>query len=247
MKQHVILFDVHVPAHDKEIFHSICNVIAKIKPYGVHFGGDFLDLFSLGSYNADSLGKLREWTLEDEYNQGNIVLDQLDAVLTEKTVRKTFLFGNHEDRYFRERDKGDRDKYGGSLESPQKALKLDERGYTVLTRWKEDMIKIGKLNVMHGLYTPKHTACKHLEASGMNIIFGHTHRFQSFVDGNHGAWNCGFLGDLESPLFGYMPPFQRRQWVNGFAIVNEINKQGDFVVEPIQIWNKKVFYGGKQF
>ena len=92
-------------------------------------------------------------------------LDDIDNALGKykKSCKKYFLYGNHEDRYFREVAKGDKAKYGSALLNPTEALKLQKRGYEVKDNWKDDFFTLGEhLDIIHGIYCNVHSAKKHL-------------------------------------------------------------------------------------
>jgi len=242
----LVLPDVHRPFHNKTLWRKILKLCHDMGSdlSGVNFSGDYLDLYTLGSYNADSLGLLSGIDLGYEYRDGNKGLDEIQDACKNGT-KYQFLFGNHEDRYFREVNKGDRAKYGDALKNPVEALKLHERGFEVKTNWKDDYFTLGKhLDVIHGLYTSIHCAKKHLDVTGHSVIFGHTHRIQSHHAGNRASFNIGCLSDISHKSFNYMPRFQKNIWANGFAIVY-INGNGEFFVEQVNVWNNKFYANGK--
>jgi predicted phosphodiesterase len=246
LQRWLILSDVHVPFHDKDLLVKVLKLIVDARPYGLILNGDFLDLFSLGSYNADSLFFLKQIDLGEEYQAGNWVLSKLDSAMRAGS-HKFFVYGNHEDRYFRELQKGDTAKYGDALRSPTEALKLRERGYTVLENWKQDFVKLGEhLEVTHGTHCNVHVAKKEMEESQSSVIVGHSHRFNTHVEGKRGGFNFGFLGDLESKYFHYMPRTARNKWVNSLGF-SHIDDHGDFYVEPIQCFGGRFVYNGKAY
>lgn len=247
MKKYLVLPDVHVPFQDKVIISKILEMLQVVKVEGLIITGDFLDLFSLGSYNADSLGLLRDWNLSDEYEQGSKVLGDIIKAVGTNCKERHFIFGNHEDRYFRELKKGDRAKYGTSLVSPIDGLDLKKRGFEVIEDWNNGFLRIGKMTLSHGYYTSVNASKKALDSYQENSMFGHTHRFSSHVNGKYGAWNIGFLGDKDSKGFSYMHRGNINNWCNGFAFLNILDEDGSFLVEPIQIWDKKFIYNGKQY
>jgi hypothetical protein len=67
--------------------------------YGICLAGDYLDLYTLGSYNSMSLGLLEGIDLGYEYEDGLNGLIELQSALPDG-CKKLFLYGNHEDRYF---------------------------------------------------------------------------------------------------------------------------------------------------
>lgn len=242
----VVISDVHRPFHDKVLWSKVCKFVGEFKPDILVNNGDWMDMYSLGSYNADSVRKLQTISLSYEYKDANEGLSDLDAV-TPATTRKVFMYGNHEDRYWREVDRGDRGKYGDALKSPTEALKLIERGYEVHDNWKQDFIKIGnRLEILHGLYTSVHVAKKHLDELQGSAIVGHSHRYNTFSIGQRTVWNIGFLGDMANPGFHYKPRSQREKWTQGFSVFH-IDDNGDEFVEPVVIRGQRFVYGGKMY
>jgi predicted phosphodiesterase len=213
--------------------------------YGIVIAGDYLDLYTLGSYNNESLANLSNITLQDEYLDGLQGIDEMNSAF--KGAKKLFLFGNHEDRYFRHIKEKDNAKYGGALINPVEALYLHERGWITKTDWQSDYFTLGKhLDIVHGVYTSIHAAKAHLDKTQHSVMFGHTHRVQCFHQGNRAAFNIGGLYDIKSKGFNYMPRFQRQLWANGFALVN-VTDNGDFYVEQVNVWADKFLANGKMY
>jgi predicted phosphodiesterase len=246
LERHVVISDMHAPFQNKDLMAKICMMIHDIRPEGFIVNGDGVDLYSLASFNADSLDLLRDLTLTKEYKLSNLMLDGLDHALP-KGCTKHYLYGNHEDRYRRERERGDRGKYGDALQSPEDALRLSERGYSVGTNYKEDFVRLGDhLEVTHGIYATVHSAKKHLDEFQGSVLVGHTHRLNTFVSGKRGAWNVGFLGDLSSRGFHYISRTQRDKWTQALAVVS-VSGSGDFWVEVIQVHDGRFIYAGKVY
>ncbi len=240
----VVLPDIHVPWHNKKLLPKIGHLLRDLRPQQLVLSGDFLDLFTLSRHNEGSLVKLGELTLSREYQVGNEVLDMLAVP---SACKKHYLFGNHEDHYRRFLAHGDSGKLGNELAGPAEGLRLAERGFEVKDDWMNDSVAIGThLEVIHGVYTNDHCSKKHLEAWGNSIIFGHSHRFGSYVNGKRGGYNIGFLGDINSPGFSYAPRCTRNRWVNGFAVVYTLD-DGSFLVNAVQCWNDKFVFGGKVY
>jgi len=245
MEMYFVLPDPHYPFQNQKLMKKVHQCILDNNPIaGVCISGDWLDLFTLGSYNANSLGLLRDISLDEEYESGLKGIEELERVLPEY-ARRMFLYGNHEDRYFRELNKRDNAKYGRMLQHPTEALKLEELGYEVKTNWKDDYFTIGDLDITHGVYFNIHCAKKHLEMHGNNIMFGHTHRIQTHYTGNGAGYNIGTLCDLTSNAFGYMPRMTREQWSNGFAVVTVYN--GKSYVETIPVRNNQFIFRNRVY
>ena len=247
LQRWIVVSDVHRPFHNQILWNKLLQLINDMGTalYGIVIAGDYLDLYTLGSYNNESLANLSNITLQDEYIDGLQGIDEINSAF--KGSKKLFLFGNHEDRYFRHIKEKDNAKYGGALINPIEALYLHERGWITKTDWQSDYFTIGKhLDIVHGVYTSIHAAKAHLDKTQHSVMFGHTHRVQCFHQGNKAAFNIGGLYDIKSKGFNYMPRFQRQLWANGFAIVN-ITDNGDFYVEQVNVWADKFLANGKMY
>jgi predicted phosphodiesterase len=243
----LVMPDVHRPFHNQIVWDKLISIIKDLgnKLTGIVLSGDYLDLFTLGSYNANSLGLLKDITLEDEYADGLKGIEELQAVLHPDTSR-IFMYGNHEDRYFREINKQDNAKYGNSLKDPVEALKLKEYGYKVFTNWKDDVYTVGDIDLTHGVYANVHAAKKHLDMNGNSVMFGHTHRWGVFCNGDELGYNIGCLIDLDSPYFNYMPRMQRNLWTNGFSFIT-VDENNHSHPELIKIQDSSFYWRGKKY
>ena len=242
---HLVLPDVHIPYHNKELITKLLSFIQdnKHQIVGFHILGDFLDLGSLSKHDENTIDN-SGWTLGREYEAGNLLLDAFESILP-KNIRKTYLYGNHEDRYFRYVSNVKNYKTADAIMSPTQALKLKERGYEVYENWKEDFVQVGKYQIIHGTYCGTNPSKQHLDKLRSSVIFGHTHRINHHFDlGLHGL-NIGTLSDINSSGFKYLSRVERQQWMNGFGIVNVA---GDHSQAEVIICNdNKFFYGGKQY
>ena len=245
----LILSDIHVPAHNEKLISNILDIISSYSLEGIVFAGDFLDMYSIASFNKGSLKKLGGWSLSDEYNKGCELLDRFDKVIN-KNTQVVFLFGNHEERFEREISTLDNTKYGEALIDVRKGLKLDSRGYTVIEDYPDGVFRIGNktngVDIIHGQRINKYPSAATLNDNGGNVIFCHTHRFSSFSDNLGTGYNIGCLIDIDNPLFGYMSRMQRKRWTNGFAFVNK-DLEGNSFVEPIKVDNNQFYFRGKKY
>lgn len=238
----VVLPDVHSPFHNPKLVIKIGKMLRDIKPDCLIISGDFLDLFTLSKYNAGNLGLLGGLTLSREYEIGRKVLDVFDI-----KAKKHFLFGNHEDRWTRYMQTGDTAKLGHELIAPEEALNLEKRDWSIYRDWQNDSVRIGPhLEVIHGTYLTDHCAKKHMDAFNGSVIFGHSHRFGSYINGQRGGYNIGYLGDSASPGFAYAPRCTRGRWTNGFAIVFLFD-DGTFLVNAIQCWKDRFVMNGRVY
>lgn len=241
---HVVSGCWHVPFADKQLVAGFMELLQDLgdKVVSFHLAGDFLDLNSLSSHDKGKFTAIPGLSLTDEYAAGNVILDQIDAILP-KDCEKSYLWGNH---CFRaKRWMGDMQNAKTPIPMPTEALKLYERGYNVHENWDNDYIKLGDhLMVLHGIYWNQYSAKKHLDVLRTSCLYYHTHRIQSYVEGNHAAFNGGFMGDLKSPAFNYASMGMKSQWQNGFNLVY-VDSKGDFFMQQIIVCNGKFVYGNK--
>lgn len=241
---HLVLGCLHVPFTNQKILNSIYQLMSDKQFDGLHLIGDFLDMNTLSSHDKGRFTAVPNLTLDQEYEAGNKVLDNLDALLPEHAL-KTYLYGNHEDRW--NRYMADMQAAKTPLISPENALQLTERGYATFTKWNKDFFVLGKhLELLHGEYYNVFCAKKHLDALRSSCVFVHTHRIQSYVEGNSAAFNIGWLGDKNSPAFGYAGRVQKSMWQNGLAVIT-IDENGDYFLEQVIVCNDKFVYGGKLY
>lgn len=233
-KTYSIISDVHVPFHNKRLLEAYLKTL-KGKD-GLIIAGDFVDMFSISSYAENSLYDLKNGlTLKQEYNEANKILDLLNNFKGEKH----FLYGNHENRYYTWLKKKDHAKFDGAINPPHKALHL--KGWNVIKDYPDGFVKLGEhLEVMHGIKTTKYVAANTIQDVQGSVLFGHTHRVQSYVEGTRAAYNIGGLFDINSDGFKYMPRTQRAKWCNGFAEV-AIDSKGFYYVNLIQAYNGKFY------
>jgi len=239
---YILMGCIHVPFHNAAFVGAALNLIRDIKPDGLLLCGDYLDMNSLSSHD---IGKkpLDGVTLSWEYDEGNRVLDLFDNAHDYKI--KHYIYGNHEDRFWRNAQKVDIAKLGDALINPTVALSLRERGYQVQEKWKEAVVYLGKhLEVIHGDSVAQFSTKKHMDAFRTSMAYFHTHRFQVYMEGNTSAWNLGWGGDITSKAFDYATKTMKASWKNGFGVVT-IDELGGYHIEPI-IWHNDRFYYGKQ-
>lgn len=243
----IILPDVHVPFHNRAIFNGVCDLIKDLRPklQGVYLIGDFMDMNSLSFHDRGKI-PIEGITLESEYRDGNKALDKIDKSIGSAKVFKGYLWGNHEDRYYREAKNVDSSKLGNLLH-PTKNLRLRQRGYNVKEYWRDDYFKLGKyLEIIHGEYTNIHTAKKHLETLKESVMFGHTHRIQVYTEGHMTSYNIGWLGDPDADAFRYASRATKKRWLNGFAVVT-IDIDGFYHNNLITCYNNGFYYNGKRY
>ena len=244
---HILIGCNHVPFHHVQLHRRIVELIKDQKDIikGFHLMGDFLDLNPLSSHDRGRFTAVPGLTLNDEYFVGNELLDDFDRALPKNTW-KTYLYGNHEDRYNRWMSVMDNAKT--PLISPEDGLKLWQRGYNVKTKWSQDFITIGSdFDIFHGIYFNIHNAKKHLDTFSRNCAYVHTHRVQSYREGILSAHNIGTCANLKSKAFNYATRAMKNSWSNGFAI-NMVDERGNsHITQIVPDENGHFYFGGKRY
>lgn len=237
---------VHAPFQNQSMYDKTLKFLSKeVDLNGFILAGDFLDLHSLSAYDREKVS-MPNINLETEYQGGNELIDLFEDEL--KNIKyKVYLFGNHEDRYFRTTADISNSKYGGALKSPVEGLKLADRGFVTLTDWKSGHIKMGKyLEVNHGEFCNVHTAKKTIDTYRRSVLYHHTHRYQIYTEGLVGGFNMGWGGDVNSPVFNYATRAMKTSWMNCSSLVT-IDEDQFYHVQPLLFINNKLIVNGKLY
>ena len=248
---HIVLGCVHAPFHNAKMMDGVVKLINKYKDQlaGFHLIGDFLDLNSLSAHdvgrspiNIDGDPINLTW----EYRESNKLLNKFDRVLP-KQVKKYFIYGNHEDRFFRHLATIDQSKYGDELTSPTRGLKLKERGYKVYEDYKNDYYYIGKhLQIFHGYYHGVTPAKQTLDKLKVSCMFAHSHRANIHYQNDMIAFNIGWGGDKTQPVFNYAPRPMKDAWINGFGVVFT-DKKGGYHGQVVTAYDGNFYFNGKEY
>ncbi len=244
---HIISGCWHAPFQNKKMQQGVIKLINDLgtKVSGFHLIGDIVDMNSLSRYEMNSK-PLPGVTLGYEYSEANNFLDSFQRVLP-RDAQKTYIWGNHEDRYIRHINDINASKYADALVSPTNALHLKQRGYTVFENWKEDYLCLGNtLQLIHGEYCSANPARTHVNKMKSSVMFAHTHRIDINYDGEKAGFNIGWGGDVESKAFSYVSRISKMNWINGFALVH-IDKEGDYFAQVIPVFKDSFWYNGKKY
>jgi len=233
----IVIPDQHFPLHDQQAIDVVLKAIEIIKP------SIFINLGDVGEFNSVSAWKYKkikqpplEYQLpeiDEDIKQVNEGIDQFDRVLDKiKCEKKYVCTGNHDiwlDNFV--------------LKHPymkeytfKKACKWEERGYNYVPYNKP--LRIGKVRFIHGVFATMYHAKKHLEAFGVNLVYGHTHDIQrhslsKLGDGTIGAFSLGCLKDM-SPEKNQWLRGSLTNWNHAFGII-DFYKGGNFKVEVVEI------------
>lgn len=230
----LFLTDLHFPYQDN-------GVITKQIEYGkqsnvntIYLNGDIMDMYKGSFHEQDP--KKRDLSYEFE-----VARQFLDLLAREFPTAKVFYKeGNHEmrwERYLRVKAPIilDMEEFRLSV-----ILKLRERGVEWIPN--KQLVKIGKLNAIHGNEYKGgggiNVARTLWLRAGDNVIAGDKHKTQTGLKTNIdkkvvGTWSVGCGCELNPD---YMP---FNEWNHGFAHI-EVSNSGEFVVHNKSIINGRI-------
>ena len=249
--QRSVLFpDIHHPYHNKAIWSMVPRFLKDFNPDDVVLIGDAQDMRMLNHHELTK-GNVRHFESKRliadykdfERDVINVINDS-----TKPDCKRVYMYGNHEDWVNQAINK-----CPSMLEGV-----IEIENNINLSKWEivpyidksgqVSIYKIGKLAVIHGIYTNQYHSSKTASIYGKSVVYGHTHDFQSFTQvfaGNskdyHIAQSIGCMCDM-SPAYMKGKP---SKWVNGFAVVYSDPKTGNFNVVPIVISNNQFVFNGR--
>lgn len=205
--------------------------------------GDYVDFYCVSQYGKDPrVGTL----LMDEVLSVREGLDELDRLFPQ--AKKVYLEGNHEWRLERYLVSRAPELFG--ITECRFLFELNRRplwSYIPFGRSQQfDIFDTGLL----AFHRPKASAPKiHIQRTGVSSIYGDIHKIERAhtvsLDGKHLTALCpGWLGDVSSRVFDYMPATP--QWQLGFAIVFLDTSSNEFHVEQFEIKNHATILNGKK-
>lgn len=247
----IILPDVHLPREDKAALAAVEAYMADHRWDGWVQLGDLIDFDELSRWQDGNRRLDKTGAIEKSYSATRAFLDRHAAILRRKnpSCKMVLIEGNHEDRinkYLEKHPEG-----VGMLEVPV-ALGLKARTIQWVPFWtKGKMFKLGKCYIAHGRYTGGNHAKKHVEAYGVNTLYGHLHSIQSYSKrtlGNSETKEAACIGCLCRYDMDYLRGGPT-DWQQGFCVVHVL-PNGFFHRFQVRIFNGRFIspegkeYGG---
>ena len=232
--------DTHIPHQNEFACKAILKLMDDVRFDIMAIVGDYMDFGCIGHWNRNKHRTLELKRLKNDYIIGNALLDEIDSRLPKK-CEKHYLDGNHEEWIYDLLE--EMPSLEGMIEH-ESQLNLKARGYQ--THQYNELLKLGRLYVTHGIYAGANPIKKHLDELKVNILFGHTHtlgmRLSSSIarDIAFAGYNIGAVCDLS-------PDFMRKRpnsWTHGFAI-GYFFPNGYFDVQLVRIVQGKFIVNGK--
>lgn len=236
--KYLVLSDIHIPYHDESALSTALEWGLNNDIDCIILNGDIMDCYPVSSFIKDvGMPSLRE---EIEMTQSFFqYLRELFPI-----IPIYYKLGNHEERvrnYLLRNAKEFSDVDNLKFEN---LLKLDAFDIKLVNR---EIIKLGKLNVLHGhemgesVFSPVNPARGMFLKSKSSTLFGHNHTTSHHSENNingeaTGVWSMGCLCTL-SPDYR---PYAYTKWNLGFACV-EVSKDGNFRVYNFKILNGEIY------
>lgn len=256
----VVVPDTHGCVIEQQAATAMFADIEQLNPQEIVMLGDHLECgnFLAQHHVANYVAQVRSehYTFEKDIAAANQLLDRLQEIAPRADIH--YLEGNHEARI---------EKYcvtsakRNGAENPAKeadhlmrlygtehVLHLEKRGIHFYKQGRcymglklPSVIKLGECHFVHGISTAASAAKVHVERFGACVVFGHTHRMDSYHirtinAGNIAAWSPGCLCNLQ-PLWCHQRP---TNWAHGYG-VQLVAKDGTFLHINVPI-NKGVSY-----
>lgn len=245
----VFLSDVHWhpeprQGHDEAAYEATVQMLEKIQPDILFFGGDILDCYAPSRYLKEPrLATPQAFDAEIEW--GKMELRRLRKILPH--ARMIWLTGNHELRLPKSVITN-APWLAGKIGDVESMLELSAFNIEVV----EDGYRIGKLRHYHGHNLAGagrvNTAKNKFERMLTNLIYGHHHKFAKWYqrdqDGSYfGAFGNGTLHSL-SAEYAANP-----DWTQGFSVIRYA-RSGNFHVDQVlvhkpSVWSRhaEIIYG----
>lgn len=235
--KYLILSDIHLPFHDEEALTAALNYGVNNAPDCIILNGDILDCYDVSRFSKE----IRRPKISEELEMGRNFFQYLRELFPTQAIY--YKMGNHEERmraYILRNARELADLNDVSLES---LLRLDHYKIIPVNR---EMIKLGKLTVLHGhelgesVFSPVNPARGFFLKAKASTIVGHYHQVSHHSENNlHGeqvgVWSMGSLCNL-SPEYR---PYAYTKWSNGFAFVT-VNDDLGFSVDNFKIINGQI-------
>lgn len=246
LQPHVMVGDTHCPYHDPYCIELVAKVIRAVRPVGIHHLGDLHDFHALSTHERDPELRATPW---EEIQSAAGVLQQLwDA---SPRAARHIIEGNHDARYRR---------YIGRVAphlSDDPLFALANRLHpTAIFHPEWESYSVGGLYLKHGTRVSPHsayTARLEMEAAGVPLMHGHTHRlgatYRTLYHRILGGWENGCLCEINPRVHKYTRG--QPNWQNGFSVVLVDPRTSEFHVQQILILGvgKKVhcYWGSQRF
>ena len=243
VETHIVINDIHVPFHDKEVFEAFFQFCKDFQPDVVHINGDFIDFPQISKYDKDPNRLLQ---LQDDIDIGVELLEEIRKYNPKAKI--IFHDGNHEARLY---------KYKWS--HPELARLRDfcvpkllqfERFDISYLKYDQPFIWKKTFVITHGSVARKHSAYSakaELENWGLSGMSGHTHRLSAHYKTDRAGQRVWFENGCMcmKEKVDYMNGTPN--WQHGFSIIFFKKNSKRFYVQQVPIVDKGFIFNNKQY
>lgn len=241
----IVLTDIHLPYEDKKTLKAVEKFMADYKfDYYINLG-DLIDFDYISKYNEANKRGNEGKRIRKDYETANKLLDRHQAIIRSNNKHAKFILleGNHDQRIERFIDK---EPVTEGYFEMEHGLNLKKRGF----QWyrENEVFKLGKVRFIHGKYTSKNHAFKHVDNYGFNIVYGHLHDVQCYSKIQYGD-DSTIVGQSIGCLCRYDQKYLKgnpTNWVQSFGIF-EFFPDGAFTYNVVRIIKNKFIYNGKVY
>ena len=230
----LVLNDIHFPYHDEEALSIALNYGIEHKANAIILNGDTIDMYQASRF-------IRDRRLRDIAGELEITRQFLELLKNEFNCPIYFKIGNHEDRYENYLKVHAPELIGIDNIKLENILKFGQFGVQLIKS--KQLIKAGKLNVLHGhefgqsVFSPVNAARGLYTRAKASTVIGHHHQTsehseKDLADNVVTTWSIGCLCGLSPEYL----PFNK--WNHGFGFIN-VEKNGDFQFRNLRIINGK--------
>lgn len=230
----LVLNDIHFPYHDEEALSIALNYGIENKANAIILNGDTIDMYQASRF-------IRDRRLRDIAGELEMTRQFLELLKNEFNCPIYFKIGNHEDRYENYLKVHAPELIGIEDFKLDNILKFGEFGVQLIKS--KQLIKAGKLNVLHGhefgqsVFSPVNAARGLYTRAKASTVIGHHHQTsehseKDLADNVVTTWSIGCLCGLSPEYL----PFNK--WNHGFGFIN-VEKNGDFQFRNLRIINGK--------
>lgn len=239
--------DTHVPYHDPGAMGAFRKFLKYYKPNVHMIMGDYVDCEGISHWPSSDLEPRR---LIPEIVAARKLLGQIVEDSPSVSTR-IYLAGNHEDWIAQAKGAKLPELFDGLAElfpdldpNLSNLLGLEDLEYELFPV--NHLVRIGKANFTHGIYTGGSHAKKHVDMFKGNIYYGHLHDAQSHnvtsMDGPMEAQSLGCLCRLDAKFLKGKP----NNWVHSFGVF-EFFPDGTYTGIVPKIIEGRFSFNGKVF
>ena len=235
-KKILVFGDVHIPYHNVDSINRMIEYALAQKVDSILINGDFIDFHQLSQFVKDP--RKRHFAEEIQLTE-----TFLNVLIKTFKVKIFYKLGNHEERFETYMRLKAPELIGIQEFELANILQLGSKNIDVIKD--KRIVRFGKLNILHGhemkgsIIPPVNAArgvfLKTMENTLVNHFHTDTKHSENSLNGHHvSCWSIGCLCELH-PEYAVI-----NKWRHGFAIVEKVNDDGNFLVTSKQIIKGRV-------